>query len=513
MALATEGVGLGEHSVSAAAQSEAVEGQDRTVLVALLVVAAAMEAALGVFVKRLSLRQVPFVVPTPQPVASILGVTERGLTWFVVALTTLVLCHFAAYAIALRLKDPRYGIAAFAVAVVLAATMIPVFPGGAHDVYHNIVDARTLWEYHQDPITTPPSAHPADPLVVQLAYWQDLTSSYGPVWYIVSGLPLPVTGDSMVRNVVGQKVLVTAFLLGTLWLVYLMVKRLRPTAATAAVVLFGWSPLVLWEVAGNAHNDIVMLFFAVAALYLVQRGRWQWAFPLLALAVAVKFIMLLLGPLLLAWLLFRKPRLDRRELLISVAAAGALLVLIYLPFIAASHSLANADALKDRYISSPASLAIAFFMQYTSLPKATNYARVLALSVYACGYLIVLLRCRGTFENLLKAAFWATFLTLVLPTWWFWPWYLIWLAPLAALASGSRRATLGMVFGSSALLVYPIYYWRDVLLNGPNWYANQFVIVGAVFGPVLIYLLSTSASGMFTLDTSAKENLADLAAA
>jgi ALG3 protein len=508
MSLAIEVVEADEGVATAPPPAAARGGPDRTVLVTLLGLAVAMEAAVGMFMKRLSLRQVPFVVPTPQPVASILGVTEKGLTWFVVALTTMVLCHLAAYAVALRLKDPRYGIAAFAVAVVLSATMIPVFPGGAHDVYHNVADARTLWVYHEDPITTPPNAHPADPLVIQLAYWPELTSSYGPVWYLVSGLPLPFTGGSMARNVVGQKILVTAFLLGTLWLVYLMVKRLRPGAATAAVVLFGWSPLVLWEIAGNAHNDIVMLFFAVAALYVVQRGRWQWAFPLLALAVGVKFIMLLLGPLLLAWLLWRRPRIDRRELLISMAAAGAVLALIYLPFIVASHSLANADALTDRYISSPTSLAIALFMQYTSLPRATDYARILALTVYAGGYLLVLLRCRGEFENLLKAAFWATFLTLVLPTWWFWPWYLVWLAPLAALASGSRRATLGVVFGSSALLVYPIYYWRDVLLNGPNWYANQFVIVGAVFGPVLIYLLSTSGSGIFTLDTPAASDLA-----
>jgi len=209
-------------------------------------------------------------------------------------------------------------------------------------------------------------------------------------------------------------------------------------------------------------------------------GVWQWAFPLLALAVAVKFIMLLLGPLLLVWLLFRKPRIDRREIALSIGAGGAILAMIYLPFIAASHSFANYEALQSRFISSPASLTIAFLMQYTSLQRAEDYGRALALTLYACGYLWALYRCRGGFENLVTSACWATFFTLALPTWWFWPWYVVWLLPIAAMVAGRRVATLALLFGSTALLVYPIYYWRDVLLNGPNWYSNQFVIVGAV---------------------------------
>ncbi|MHB8576729.1 MAG: hypothetical protein ACYDCQ_15510, partial [Dehalococcoidia bacterium] len=465
---------------------------EHLLLFGMLLFAAGMEGVLFIMVRRLSLERYPHVIPTPQPVASVLGITERGLTWFVVAVGALVFCHIVACAFALRLRDPRYGLLAIGVSVVLIVTMVPMFPGGAHDVYHNVADARTLWVYHQDPISTPPNANPSDPIVSQLAYWPDLTSSYGPVWYIVAGAPALLAGDGLVANVVGQKLLVSLFLLGTLIIVYLMARRLRPGSATAAVVLFGWSPLVLWEIPGNAHNDIVMMFFAVATLYAVQRARWQLAFPLLALAVGVKFIMLLLGPLLLIWLLRRRPRVDLRELSFSIGGSAAILAIVYFPFVLAGHTIVNHGALQDRFISSPASLAIAFLMQYRSLNAAENSARALALTLFGVGYLWLLWRTHGSFEQLLNAAFWATFLTLTLPSWWFWPWYVVWLLPLAALLTGRRQATLALVFASSALLVYPIYYWRDVILNGPNWYANQFVIVGAVFGPVLLYLLGSS---------------------
>jgi alpha-1,6-mannosyltransferase len=266
------------------------------------------------------------------------------------------------------------------------------------------------------------------------------------------------------------------------------------------MVLLGWCPLVLWEVPGNAHNDIVMMFFAVAALYAIHRGAWQWAFPLLALGVGVKFIMALLGPIFLVWLLFRKPRVDRRELLLSIAYGAALLGLIYLPFFVASHSLANTDALRNRYISSPASLTIAFLMQYTSLAHAMDLTRAMALTLYGVLYLVVLWRARGGFDELVRAAFWAILITLTIPTWWFWPWYVVWLVPIAALLAGRKHATIGLVFASSALLVYPIYYWRNVLLNGPDWYANQFVIVGAVFGPLALYLLGSSGLHLLTVE-------------
>lgn len=439
-----------------------------TPLAVLALLALTSEGALIVFMRRLSLKRFPDVLVSNEPVADALGINTRGLTWFVLALAVLTLAYVIGYGVALRVREPRWGLAVLAASAVFITTMIPVFPGGAQDVYHNIADARTLWVYHQDPISTPPNAHPADPIVQQVVFWQDLTSSYGPVWYIVSGAPLPFAGSDLVKNVIGQKVLVSLFLLGTLGLVYLIVKERRPRSATAAMVLIGWSPLILWEIPGNAHNDVVMLFFAVAALYAIHRGAWQWAFPLLALGVGVKFIVALLGPILLVWLLWRRPRVDRRELIVSLLYGGAILGLIYLPFFAASHSLANTDALRNRYISSPASLTIAFLMQYTSLSQAMDLTRALALTLYGVLYLAVLWRARGGFEQLVQAAFWAILLTLAVPTWWFWPWYVVWLLPLAAIASSARLRAVALVLTTFVVITSVPYTQKFLGSEGIN---------------------------------------------
>ena len=493
-------VEAGERAALARPKDDAAALGESVWLWVLLLAAAGIEGLLLIMLRRLSIERYPGIVPTPQPVANVIGITEHGLTWFVLLMGSLALCYVVAYAAALRLPEHRAGLIAIGCAVVFLATTIPVFPGGAQDVYHNVVDARTFWVYHENPIATPPDAHPEDPIADKLFTWQDITSSYGPIWYMISGAPLPFTGTSLVRNVVGQKLLVGAFLLGTLLLLYETMRRRWPERATAAVVLLGWSPLALWEVGVNAHNDIVMMFFAVAALAAVLLGGWRWAFPLLALAVGAKFTMLAIAPLLFIWLWRRVPAEQRRELWLSIGAAAALLLLAYLPFVAASPSLANTSALRDRFISSPASLAVAFMMQTLSLNQSENIARVVASIAFVSCYLAVLWRCWRGSLSVLAGCFWVAFLILALPTWWFWPWYAIWMLPLAALLAGRREATLGLLFGVSALMVYPIYYWRDVLLNGMDWYSNQFVIVGAVFGPVAIYLLTVYvAPHVFTL--------------
>jgi hypothetical protein len=52
------------------------------------------------------------------------------------------------------------------------------------------------------------------------------------------------------------------------------------------------------------------------------------------------------------------------------------------------------------------------------------------------------------------------FVFLVVVKWWFWPWYLIWLVPLAALLPRGRSALVATVFSLSAMLSYVVFFWQ-----------------------------------------------------
>ena len=55
--------------------------------------------------------------------------------------------------------------------------------------------------------------------------------------------------------------------LGSATLIYLILKQRQPRWAVAGTIAFAWNPLVLLAVAQNGHNDIVMIFFLLAAVW------------------------------------------------------------------------------------------------------------------------------------------------------------------------------------------------------------------------------------------------------
>ena len=87
------------------------------------------------------------------------------------------------------------------------------------------------------------------------------------------------------------------------------------------VLAYAWHPLVAVEGAGGAHVDFVGTLLVVAAGYALSRGRSLLSSVALAGAFAVKFLPVVLVPLL--W---------RRVRLVHASAGVMFVVLLYLPF-------------------------------------------------------------------------------------------------------------------------------------------------------------------------------------
>ena len=191
-------------------------------------------------------------------------------------------------------------------------------PPGTDDDIH-----RYVWDGHLQRLGyNPYLVIPSDPLVKDLHTSQtrnlnnpDLPSPYPP------GAQLFLRGVTALEE--STFALKFAFVICDFAIVFVLLDLLRRNQKGSHLVLaFAWNPLLAIEVAGSGHIDIVgALFLIVSAAALARRWRATAALAF-GLAVAIKFLPIVLLPLY--W-----KRIRKRD----AALATVMIALLYVPFL------------------------------------------------------------------------------------------------------------------------------------------------------------------------------------
>ncbi|MFN8559343.1 MAG: hypothetical protein U0531_19065 [Dehalococcoidia bacterium] len=148
------------------------------------------------------------------------------------------------------------------VPLVSALVLAWMYPVLATDVFAHQAQARVFWLFHDNPYLTPPSAYP----FVLHMYWLDRPTVYGPLWTLLTGLPLLLGGGHHLIEVVLFKLMAGGAVVGAAVVIARAVRATRPGWEPTAVVLFAWNPFTLVRTAGMGHNDIVMVFLPCSAM-------------------------------------------------------------------------------------------------------------------------------------------------------------------------------------------------------------------------------------------------------
>ena len=124
------------------------------------------------------------------------------------------------------------------------------------------------------------------------------------------------------------------------WLLWSASKRLSYLRPELALYLFLWNPLILLHHIANGHNDLLVGFMVVLAVYLALTQKYFWIVPVLVAAALLKF-----GPVLLippALVLVIK-RAGRKTAILSCFMALVLAALICFPYLRDWQQLRIAD--------------------------------------------------------------------------------------------------------------------------------------------------------------------------
>jgi len=354
-------------------------------------------------------------------------------------------------------------------------------PATSRDIFHYMVQARVLWEHGDNPLTTAAASFSNDPCY-GYADWRESPSPYGPLWSILTFFPTRVPGRHAVATLLAFKALAVSFYLGTAVLIWLLVGHIKPEARRFATVLYAWNPLVLLMVAGNGHNDTVMVFFLVLALYFAVKERWQPALPALTLSILSKYVTGLLLPLLVLHAWNRTRRTGRKNFYLGLAWSGLIALLTYLPFWAGADTFNGLRQGQGWFVYSIPELMLFGFERWMSTNEAMNMARLASMLLYAIPYVALLWRAKATSGDLLTGSYHALFLYLLLAATLFEPWYIIWVVSLAALLGLKPWSMVAMLFSFTGLFLDAV--WE---LAWPLGFLNQDVVLGRIFTVVIVF--------------------------
>lgn len=196
----------------------------------------------------------------------------------------------------------------------------------SYDIFNYVTTAKVLFFYHENPYIIMPIAFLGDPYLAFI-HAANKIALYAPLWIILTGIPHYIGVGNFFATIVSFKLTTTIFyflMLVILW--KLANKNVFP------VVLFALNPLVLIETLMSGHNDIVMIFFALFSLFLLQQKRYAIAFICLIVSVLIKYATIFLLPVFLVIFVqsIRKKKIDW-EKMFFVSALSMFIIFLLSP--------------------------------------------------------------------------------------------------------------------------------------------------------------------------------------
>ena len=365
---------------------------------------------------------------------------------------------------------------------VLAAPLLLWTGMLSDDVYLYHLYGKTIAIHGENPMELPPSAFGHDPHLPWV-YWRDLPSSYGPVWLALSAPISALAGGSITAAVLLYRAFALALHLATAAAIWSLLRRTRsPGEAAAGLVFYAWNPLVLIEIVGNAHNDVLVALFGVLLVTAAAHRAWSSAAFFGGCAVMVKpFAVVVLPALLLRMLHATRGAARVRHVLTAVATGALTIAALNLPLWAGTTLL---DNIRDNpaahiYTNTLWELVSEVGPRWfgrTTVDLQYPYLDALRTACILVGALWILTR-EWAARRVAPAAlaFWLLF---CLTTPWVWPWYFVPAIAFGAMTGGSGLACAAALTAGGLLFwttwppqVSPfferLHFWRGLVLFGP----------------------------------------------
>lgn len=182
-----------------------------------------------------------------------------------------------------------------AIFVGISCILVFAYPALSHDFFNYMFDARVVTEYGLSPYFFKALDFPDDTWT-RFMRWTHRYYPYGPVWLGLTLIPSWIGMSKFVLTLWLYKLLFLGAYVGNSILLYKLARQKAHLQSEEVVLFFALNPLILIESLISPHNESIMLFFTLLALYWFAKNK-LFAYGVLLLSVGIKFVSILFLPL------------------------------------------------------------------------------------------------------------------------------------------------------------------------------------------------------------------------
>jgi alpha-1,6-mannosyltransferase len=401
------------------------------------------------------------------------SIAHNGPRWQAAVYVAVTILLFAAYGAVLlmsrrdELASRRVRIWAIAVPLAANVLLLPWAPSNSQDMLSYMAHGFLGVVPGGNPFTQAATAARQTTLGPQLAAAAWHTDAgitpYGVAWTQIEVTIMRLCGVNIGAAFILFKTVVVAASLGTAYLIWSFLGRVRPAAQLTGTLAYLWNPLIIVEFAGEGHNDAVMVFFVVAALAACASRRPVLSMVSQSLAVLTKYVPVLFAPAQLVYL-WRARRGTPRfgwEMLAAATATAVIAAVLYAPLWVGAHTF---DGLLQRGLPISAASpfgAINWIVRRSPLAAAASPITLGLVTLPVLAF-VAWTSLRVTDSASLARAFaWISLAFVLVATPDFWPWYACLPVALLAVAESDRLLWLVLLMSFTARLCAPLDVMRE----------------------------------------------------
>jgi hypothetical protein len=178
----------------------------------------------------------------------------------------------------------------------VSVILLFAYPAFSHDLFNYMFDARIVTRYGLDPHFFKALDFPFDPWV-RFMRWTHRYYPYGPGWLILTLVPSYLGMGKFVLTLFLFKLMFLGFHLGNIWLIWQIGDEWGSDKRIFSSVFYALNPLVMIESLVSPHNEVMLWFFALTAIYFLIKRTGAGAIILLVISVSMKYLSVILFPL------------------------------------------------------------------------------------------------------------------------------------------------------------------------------------------------------------------------